>query len=382
MLIAVLVTLYRSHLGNDSEPISLSRWIRALGRPRYKLWNGTKQLVKDFHQSQELFDIVLDGYILANFAQRAGFGTVHELKNNFASLTDAQIAQIIEDLSWDLIDVKKVYQHRIHEEQDQANDNMLLYMQHGMVLRNFRLAMRQGDPGRVFVSLRFFTVWFQCTKQHNYARETMHLTAMMKKVWSSRLVEFYKQNMLLNLSGKAEGWIPCDQVNEDEVKEYKSWMDGKSTPAIENHVRNVNTLLIFPFRAIRRRIAQECDAYTFDFHSQPVDPLSDITSIANKLLAENLCVRNTSRAAENTSEVPDLFVNGQQVLATTQSISDYKKDVQKMGYSVREFAPDMDEENDEAEDEENDEANALISDDEEIWLEEQEEEEMEERDIR
>src|SRR5204863_6351034 len=86
---------------------------------------------------------------------------------------------------------------------DPAHDNLILFLQHGLTLRNFSHGIRYGDPGRCFVSLSYFTVWFQDSTHSNYSSETMHLTACLKGgIWSPELVEFYKRNCLINLSRK------------------------------------------------------------------------------------------------------------------------------------------------------------------------------------
>jgi hypothetical protein len=72
---------------------------------------------------------------------------------------------------------------------DRPHENFVLFMQHRLILRNFSEAMKTGDVGRVLASLSYFTIWFQATKQYNYARETpVHLTACLKRIWSVDLV--------------------------------------------------------------------------------------------------------------------------------------------------------------------------------------------------
>src|SRR5436305_13511308 len=212
MQMAVLVMLFRVHFGCEAEPCSLSRWIKDRKRSQNKLWNHDRQLVKDFRRCQEFFDIVLDGYLLATMINYCNFESTEEMKHNFGKV---DVEYMIDNLSDFLVKFHIVHGNRAQEHgQDRAHDNLILFMQQGLVLRNFSLGMRQGDPGRALISLSYFTIWFQASKQSNYARETLHLTACLKRIWSPKLVEFYKRNMLLNLSGKAEGWMACDQVNK------------------------------------------------------------------------------------------------------------------------------------------------------------------------
>ena len=50
--------------------------------------------------------------------------------------------------------------------------------------------------------------------------------------------------MLLNPSRKEGGWLPCDQLNEDLVRENKAMRVHNHPPESTEHTQNVNTLLI------------------------------------------------------------------------------------------------------------------------------------------
>jgi hypothetical protein len=138
--------------------------------------------------------------------------------------------------------------------------------------------------------------------------------------------------MLINISGKRDGWIPCDQVNEDVVKENKAMMGDRMTPETDHHVRNVNALLIFTFRHTKTKLARECDAYVSDYHSSAVDPSKDIATIANILLRDQVCSWNPERSTpEAQQEISDLYVSGQRSLGQTSRLSNYKKMAVRQG---------------------------------------------------
>lgn len=101
--------LYRTHLGTDKELISLNRWIGELRRVRTKLWNPHRQLVKDFHHSQDFFNVVMEGYILAGMADFFGCRDVAALKVKLAEGLDTeQASAMLKTLShrygqWNLV---------------------------------------------------------------------------------------------------------------------------------------------------------------------------------------------------------------------------------------------------------------------------------------
>ena len=156
------------------------------------------------------------------------------------------------------------------------------------------------------------------------------------------------------------------------VKEFKLMGHNRVTPETDNHVRNVNSLLTFSFRESRKKLAQECDAYTADFHSSPVDISKDVMCIASKLLQHDICNRNVSRNNdEQQKEVMDLFIQGQHVLSLTQRITKYKNEVFKWGVEGRAEDPQHDDE--ELEDQQL--GNLSESEDEELWVTDEEDNE-------
>ena len=209
---------------------------------------------------------------------------------------------------------------------DTAHEGMLLFIQHGLILSNYSDAIKYGDPERVLSSLRHFTVWFQGSRHTNYGREMIHLAACIKYMWSPELVASYKRNMVISISGKQGDWLPCDLVNEDIVKENKAMIGDRVTPETDNHVRNVNALLIYTFRNVKAKIAQECDAYVSDYHSSAVDSSKDVATVANIVLRNQVCTRDVNReSSEKDRDTVDLYAMGQKALGETSRLSEYKK---------------------------------------------------------
>jgi hypothetical protein len=69
----VMMLMFRTHLGDVGDSCSLERWIADLGKNRNKLWNGSKEMVKDFRSCEDLFELVLDGYLIAALANACEF---------------------------------------------------------------------------------------------------------------------------------------------------------------------------------------------------------------------------------------------------------------------------------------------------------------------
>jgi hypothetical protein len=105
-------------------------------------------LIEDFRACQALVDVVLVSYIIGVLAP--------------------DIGAYIDELSDRLSDFETVNNHRMRRDgRDRPHENLVLFMQRGLILRNFNDAMKTGDVGRVLAWPRYFMIWFQATKQHN-----------------------------------------------------------------------------------------------------------------------------------------------------------------------------------------------------------------------
>ena len=324
MQMAVLLLLFRTHFGEDSDIVSLSRWIKEFDRSESKLWDKSSAQVKNFNACLDFFDIVLDGYILAVFANASGCLTLGDLSRNIGAINVAERVNELTDflIKFDIVDLN----HRKNT-QDTVHDNLILFLQHGLTLRNFTSAIRCGDPGQYLASLSYFTVCFQGSRQCNYANETIHLTAMLNKCWSGRVRKFYLENSLINLSGRSEGWLPCDAINERVVREAKAMRVNNSNPATDDHWRNTIGVQTMLLPDVKEKMAEECGTYISDYHSTPVEKMTDVRAIAAILLKDGVCTQRPKRKVlgGKQSKMTDLFVQGQLALATTKKITEFKR---------------------------------------------------------
>jgi hypothetical protein len=321
--------VYCAHFGKESDQYSLSRWIKRIYRNRQRLWDNRKSPIKNFRACQALVDIVLDGYIIGSLATASGCETTRDLASR---LSTSDIGAHIDELSNRICDFETVNIHRERPEgRDRPHENFILFMQHGLILRNFSDAMKTGDIGRMLASLSYFTIWFQATKQFNYARETLHLTACLKRIWSADLVQFWKENCLINTSGKIGGWMACDFINEYLVRENKSLASSNMTEGLESYLCNNLAPQMWDIKGIKKKIAYECDTNPFGNHSSSVQMASDVKVIVSDLLRSNICQDLRTRDADGDSEALDLFVVGLNKLANTQQLAQYKHDFVKKG---------------------------------------------------
>ena len=80
---------------------------------------------------------------------------------------------------------------------------------------------------------------------------------------------------------------------------------------------------------VKAKMAEECDSFIFDYHSAPVEGMTDAKAVATVLLRDGVCKqreqRDVSGELGKQGMVADLFVRGQVTLATTKSIKEFKE---------------------------------------------------------
>jgi hypothetical protein len=286
------------------------------------LWTGGKNPMKDFRSCQRFWDFVLDGYIIAAITARCGFTTI----DNFISgMNETEVSTATGALAKDLSSFSEVARMRElpNETRDRDHENHLLLLQHGLVLRNFVLAMRQGDSGRVQTSLSYFTVWFQATKKHNYASETIHLTACLKRLWSDEMKEYWMENCLINPSGKVEGFMACDFLGEYVVREVKRMMHHNLTDVTARWLYEVIAVQVLLFREVRKKMAEECDSPMGGMHSSSVSTQAEVANVAQQLLRDGVTEQKPGRGSIDGLESEDLHGAGLTALGTTVRIGKY-----------------------------------------------------------
>lgn len=328
MQIQVLAMLFGIYLGDESHHFGLAKVIRRLNRDPNKLWNRDKTIVKNFTACQSLFDHTLDAHIIAQLASDCGCNDIPQFFNFLSHSDPESIKNKIYDLATLLTDYGRINNMRKYTDKnrDSEYENHLMFMQHGSVLRNFVHAMRHGDSGRVVTSLAYFTVWFQASRKYNYAQETIHLMACIKKIWSDAFRKYWLDNCLINPSGHAEGWLACDFLGEYVVREVQRMLSNNLNDRTSHFLREVISVQVLLFRSIRKQMLSECGFRPND-RSTKVPPHEDIKAVADWILELNRCVFSQGRKAD--VEVLDLHGQGIKHLGSYKRISEYKTKLER-----------------------------------------------------
>ena len=340
--VASLGLTFTTHFGKVSDVSSLSHWMKFLRKDMNQMWNPQQALVKDFDRCLDFFNTVLDGTILASVAAYhfPSERTIDTFARSLPSIPVDLLAKSIEEISDTLLNQTLVSRMRRGPpaSRDPVHENIILFLQHGIIVRNFSHAISSGDTGRLVNSFTYLTLWFQSSDKKNYAGETMHLTACLKKLWSNDLRKYWMENCVINLTRKKDGFIALDMLNEYVVREVKKMMHPSLTPATSTFIRDYLSLMVFTFREVRVKMAAEFEATILDFNSPKVDRWVEVKAVASELLKTEACTFCPGREVPEESTVVDLMINGYISVADGKKIGDYIDKVEESAAALRDAA--------------------------------------------
>ena len=319
----VLTTLYQTHFGTPEELNSISHWMTLL-RSNVRIWDVKRKSIKNFRACHSFFNSVLDAHILALYGaeyKTPDCETLLEMPahHNWRKAV-RRISEHVEDTTY-----IRILRSKPETERDILYENSMLFVQHGLLYREFSNAIAIGDIGAIEYCLSYFAIWLQSTDKFNYAMESAHIVACLRKIWSQDFREFWQDTCLVNSSEKATGYMACDMLCEYLVRELKDLFQHMST----DFLRDVVATQILVFRDIRKNIQRQCHAIDYGQHSTEMNIWQNVRAITSKLLAVHTFQQIPGRGSGPISESPkrkaiDLYDAGLIKLSTGAWLEKYK----------------------------------------------------------
>lgn len=106
-----------------------------------------------------------------------------------------------------------------------ATDGILNYasavLDDGLLLFEFKDAIREGDGDRVLRCWKILLLYFHAAGHKNYFKEAVCLQALVKAAATTRVAMQIKQSRFINSSGKKGGNIPIDLHCEHYIQQLK-----------------------------------------------------------------------------------------------------------------------------------------------------------------
>jgi hypothetical protein len=369
---SVLGMLLNAHFGDEKEVSSVSQYMKLLGRNSNIFAGKSTKKIKNFRACHELFNDILDGYLVAAVAEHYGAKSCADLHQH---LEEKDWRGAIMEVEKRFSDPGLVAKWRKQEVRDIAHENVVLFIQHGLMYRDFTNSMRTGDSGRVLHCLKFFTIWFQGSRSSNYSLETIYLSSCLSAIWSEELGKFYLDHCLLNLSGSRKGFQLEDLVCELLVREQKGLGSLINQPAYNKWHQKVVSPIIFKLRDTREAMLKQSGATNYYKHCSAVASFHDVRKVANHALEHRVFIQIPGRCGiigmnvvgdKTVQPVPDLQMRGIAILSDGKRLENYK---QKMRTGI--YSPDSEEVNfvgDDSEDEEVEDENENENEDDDYGM--------------
>ncbi|KAJ3492391.1 hypothetical protein NLI96_g67 [Meripilus lineatus] len=208
---------------------------------------------------------------------------------------------------------------------DMVFENAVLFLRDALLLREFAYAIKAGDSGRVILCLRVLALSYRGSGRTKYAYETLVLLHNYTHVWSPRLRNSILMNWLLNPTGKPNGFVPVDLVQEHLNFWIKVIYKAHGSAASWEWLKGIS-----PCVEILRRIATHINSglgsHQGSKHSSP-DLWNDISVIMKSLREQRVYEINPGRTIPGAKvEVINIVEKGLNLLP--KSINDYNVEFQ------------------------------------------------------
>ena len=334
--IAVLNLIYRAHHKAGIGFGTWSFWISNLNRPPH-IWNEKYKKIHVFRDCDHLLNTLLDGHVLALLALETQETDVGNIGNR---LQTRNWRKVIRNISNSVLDFETVDRLRECEapERDIVYENAVLFVQQALVYRRFSEALEQGDSGWAERCIALFTIWFQndspSASSPVYRKESLHLMVCLKHRWSDELKFFYRNNLMVSLSGKKGSFMAVDQASEYVVREAKAVVPKSDTPASDKFFRKVLGRQSFTFKNVRDHMQQESDARKHYMHSSTVDASRDVFSVARHLLRRDVFVKQPGRSRDEAIPSVDLLSSGLGVIGLGGVVKAYNESIDSSEFSL------------------------------------------------
>ena len=331
----ILGTIYKAHWGSEEgrEPAFISRFVKLLGKPGI-----LSPKVKDFRSYAQLFDQILDSYIIPIAAEKVKAVSEHDFHQ---PLGDTNWPRLIEAIVEDIFPadhgIARVHRMRYGSdwvevplvEHDLPFEKFLLLCQQGLVYRDYSAAISTGDTGRLKHILSIWTTQLHGTANTNYPRELIHLMGCLTKIWTPEMRDIWMRNCLVNPPGEKGKWMPDDLFGEYVVREIKLKVNPSTNIRSDRHLREIVGSQVMSLFACKKAMVRECKSQHYGTRSTALSTSFDVLYHTRTLLEEGVGRFTPNRAHdENGAEylsVSDLLSDGARKLATGVPLNMYKE---------------------------------------------------------
>ncbi|KAF9980256.1 hypothetical protein BGZ65_005350 [Modicella reniformis] len=265
--------IIRHYHGSVKTPGSIAYNVAMLNRKHIL---GDKP---DFHAARELIQHTFDAMVITAWEDVLGTADLDALMRG---KTDREINSLI-TLHVDTLCDRYFTDAGFRSQNGIASTNAALFMRDTVLFIELKAAIKVGDIGRIEEVLKSLAVLFQAAQTKNYAIELLRITCDLKHSWPQSMKTAIMSSWLVNTTGKLDGWLPTDLLQEHNNLQIKKihgikGSNGSWSAMSESVSANIQT-----FSSISKVMVKQFDApYNSGNHSTvPED--NDIGAIVRSL---------------------------------------------------------------------------------------------------
>ncbi|KAI0344970.1 hypothetical protein BDW22DRAFT_1370596 [Trametopsis cervina] len=208
-------------------------------------------------------------------------------------------------------------------QRDIVLENGILFNRDALIMRELNDAIKAGDSGRILLSLKILAPYYRGSKRTKYAYESLVSLHNLTHVWPVPLRRVVMNNWLVNTTGRENGFIPLDLLQEHQnfwiKKIYSAQGPNASWEWLEMVAPCINIL-----RELVSQFHGALGAHQGSKHAAP-DLSNDIHELMRSLELHQVYTRQPNRTIEDSAgksgEVRDILTEGFHLLSS--SINDY-----------------------------------------------------------
>ncbi|KDQ17141.1 hypothetical protein BOTBODRAFT_156492, partial [Botryobasidium botryosum FD-172 SS1] len=213
-------------------------------------------------------DIILHSLfarILDCIRVQSGSTSISTFAKDLAPLSVNEAWAQMAALARDVVDTFTVPANAGH---DDPRRNSTLFMRDALFFWEYILAIKRGDMGSALIVLKYWTIAFQGAGRTKYAAELLHLCHNMRHAWPEDLKQLIINNLLVNMSGKPDGWKELDLLQEHMNYWIKSVYKAHGSNSTWSWLAMISTT-ITTLRDIIREVNRACSVVQTKAHTTP-----------------------------------------------------------------------------------------------------------------
>lgn len=169
---------------------------------------------------------------------------------------------------------------------------------------------------------------FQASSLHNYAIELLELSASVRYEWTSELRDVYLENSLVNLSGRAGGFMEVDRFLEHIVRTISDQWNPNGNFSSARYLREVISVNAMATKNMKEQVRYSASGRQSRRTRKTAKERGDVVIVAKEISHERIFHFTEGRwmgAGREYQQAVDLLAMGTVALLEGKSVQRWKE---------------------------------------------------------